>query len=131
LLERSVEADVVPAARHFGLGVIPYYPLASGLLTGKVRRGQPPPPGSRLANRPGFATAERLDLVEALISWAQGQGVTVLEVAIGGLAAQPGCASVIAGPMSPAQVSANAAAARWEPSAGQLAEIDKIVPPGG
>src|SRR5215472_7425848 len=97
LLERDAEAEVVPAARHFGLGVLPYFPLANGLLTGKVRKGQAPPPGSRLAGRPGYLTESKLDRVEALISWAAERGLTVLEVAIGALAAQPGCASVIAG----------------------------------
>jgi aryl-alcohol dehydrogenase-like predicted oxidoreductase len=129
LLERGAEAEVVPAARHFGLGVLPYFPLANGLLTGKVRRGHEPPAGSRLASRPGYLTEAKLDRVEALISWAAGRGRTVLEVAIGALAAQPGCASVIAGATSPEQVKANAAAADWLPSAADLAELGQIVPP--
>ena len=77
----------MPAARHFGLGVLPYFPLANGLLTGKVRKGQAPPPGSRLAGRPGYLTESKLDRVEALISWAAERGLTVLEVAVGALAA--------------------------------------------
>jgi len=129
LLERGAEAEVVPAARHLGLGVLPYFPLANGLLTGKVRRGQAPPPGSRLAGRPGYLTESKLDRVEALITWAAGRGLTILEVAIGALAAQPGCASVIAGAMSPEQVKANVAAGEWIPSATDLGEIDRIVPP--
>jgi aryl-alcohol dehydrogenase-like predicted oxidoreductase len=129
LLERDAEADVVPAAIHFGLGVLPYFPLANGLLTGKVRRGQEVPPGTRLAQRAGYITDGKLDRVEALISWASGQGVTVLDVAIGGLAALPGCTSVIAGAMSAEQVKMNAAAGNWIPTAEQLAEIDRIVPP--
>ena len=128
LLERGAEAEVVPAARHYGLGVLPYFPLANGLLTGKVRRGQPPPPGSRLAGRPDYITDQKLDRVEALIEWAQQRGVTVLDVAIGGLAAQPGCSSVIAGATSPEQVKANAEAGSWIPSAGELADLDRIVP---
>src|SRR3984885_8444555 len=104
LLQRDAEADVVPAARHFGLGVLPYFPLANGLLTGKVRRGQPAPGDSRLATREGYITDEKLDRVEALISWAADHGLTVLEVAVGALAAQPGCASVIAGATSSEQV---------------------------
>ena len=131
LLERGAEAEVVPAARHFGLGVLPYYPLANGLLTGKVRKGQPLPPGARLASRPGYVTEAKLDRVEALISWASQRGLAVLEVAIGALAAQPGCASVIAGATSPEQVKANAAAADWIPSAAELAELDQLVPPPG
>ena len=129
LLERGAEAEVVPAARHFGLGVLPYFPLANGLLTGKVRRGQAPPPGSRLAGRPGYLTESKLDRVEALISWAAGRGLSVLDVAVGALAAQPGCASVIAGATSPEQVKANAAAGDWIPTAADLAELNQIVPP--
>jgi aryl-alcohol dehydrogenase-like predicted oxidoreductase len=74
LLERDAEADVVPAARHFGVGVLPYYPVANGLLTGKIRRGQDIPGGTRLADRPGYITDEKLDRVEALISWAGAHG---------------------------------------------------------
>jgi aryl-alcohol dehydrogenase-like predicted oxidoreductase len=129
LLERAAEAEAVPAARHCGLGVLPYFPLANGLLTGKVRRGQAPAPGTRLAAREGYITEEKLDRVESLAGWAEGQDVTLLDVAIGGLAAIPGCGSVIAGAMTAEQVKANAAAGDWVPSAGQLAEIDRIVPP--
>jgi aryl-alcohol dehydrogenase-like predicted oxidoreductase len=129
LLERGAEADVVPAARHFGLGVLPYFPLANGLLTGKVRQGQEIPSGTRLAGREGYVTEEKLAKVEALISWAQDHGVTILDVAISALGAQPGCSSVIAGATTPEQVKANAAAAEWTPSAAELAEIDRIVPP--
>jgi aryl-alcohol dehydrogenase-like predicted oxidoreductase len=129
LLERGVESDVVPAARHFGLGVLPYFPLANGLLTGKVRRGQAIPAGTRLVSRAGYVTDEKLAKVEALIAWAEAHGVTILETAIGALAAQPGCSSVIAGAMNPEQVKANAAASEWIPSADELAEIDEIVPP--
>jgi aryl-alcohol dehydrogenase-like predicted oxidoreductase len=121
----------VPAARHFGLGVLPYFPLANGLLTGKIRRGQGAPAGSRLAGRPEYVTEQKLSRVEALSEWAESRGATVLEVAVGALAAQPGCTSVIAGATSAEQVKANAAAADWVPSAGDLAEIDAIVPPPG
>lgn len=129
LLERQVEAEVVPAARHFRLGVLPYFPLANGLLTGKVRRGQQPPPASRLAARHGYVTEDKLDRVEALSSWAAERGRTLLEVAVGALAAQPGCASVIAGATTPEQVKANAAASEWVPSAEDLADLDRVVPP--
>jgi aryl-alcohol dehydrogenase-like predicted oxidoreductase len=131
LLERGAEAEVLPAARHFGLGVLPFFPLANGLLTGKVRRGEEVPAGTRLAARAGYITDEKLDKVEALISWGAEHGVSVLEIAIGGLAAQPGCASVIAGATSAEQVKANAAAGEWEPTAAELAEIDAIVPSPG
>ena len=129
LLERATQADVVPAARHFGVGVLPYFPLANGLLTGKVRQGQAIPARSRLAGREGYVTPEKLARVEELISWARAHGVTILDVAIGALAAQPGCSSVIAGAMTPEQVKYNAAAGEWIPSADELAEIDRIVPP--
>jgi aryl-alcohol dehydrogenase-like predicted oxidoreductase len=128
LLERGSEAEVVPAAVHYGLGVLPYFPLANGLLTGKVRRGQAPPEGSRLASRRDYITDQRLDEVEALIGWAGQHGVTILDVAIGGLAAQPGCSSVIAGATSAEQVKANAAAGSWIPSADELADLDRVVP---
>jgi aryl-alcohol dehydrogenase-like predicted oxidoreductase len=131
LLERDVELEVVPAALHFGVGVLPYFPLANGLLTGKVRRGQGIPENSRLAEprRAGYVTDAKLDRVEDLIAWGQEQGVSILEMAIGGLAAQPGCSSVIAGATSPDQVKANAAAGEWTPADDELAAIDKIVPP--
>ena len=129
LLERGAEAEVVPAARHFGLGVLPYFPLANGLLTGKVRKGQEPAPGTRLASRKGYLTDDKLDRVEALISWAAERGHTVLEVAVGALAAQPGCTSVIAGATSAEQVKANAAAADWIPTAEDLADLNRVIPP--
>jgi aryl-alcohol dehydrogenase-like predicted oxidoreductase len=130
LLERGAEAEVVPAAEHFGLGVLPFFPLANGLLTGKVRQGQQAPAGSRLAARAGYITDDKLVRVEALIGWAEQHGVSILDVAIGGLAAQPGCSSVIAGAMTPEQVKANAAASEWIPAGDELAEIDQIVPAG-
>jgi aryl-alcohol dehydrogenase-like predicted oxidoreductase len=129
LLERQAEAEVVPAARHFGLGVLPYCPLANGLLTGKVRRGQAPPAASRLAARQGYVTEDKLDRVETLSSWAAERGRTLLEVAVGALAAQPGCASVIAGATTAEQVKANAAASEWVPPAEDLADLDRVVPP--
>jgi aryl-alcohol dehydrogenase-like predicted oxidoreductase len=125
-LERDSEHDVVPAARQFGLGVLPYFPLANGLLTGKVRRGTAPAEGTRLAARQDYITESKLDTVEALADWSQQHGVTMLEVAIGGLAALPGCTSVIAGATSAEQVRANAAAGDWVPEPSELSEIDKI-----
>jgi aryl-alcohol dehydrogenase-like predicted oxidoreductase len=130
LLERGAEAEVVPACLHFELGVLPYFPLANGLLTGKIRRDRGPAEGTRLHGRDDYLTPERLDKVEALALWAEQHGRSLLEVAIGGLAARPGCSSVIAGATSPEQVRANAAAAGWIPEDGELAEIDKIVPAG-
>jgi aryl-alcohol dehydrogenase-like predicted oxidoreductase len=128
LLERAAEAEVVPASVHFGLGVLPFFPLANGMLTGKIRRGQDPQEGTRLHERVGYITEERLDKVEALADWAGQHGRSLLEVAIGGLAALPGCSSVIAGATSAEQVRANAQAADWIPTPEDLAEIDKLVP---
>ena len=125
LLERAAEAEVVPAARHFGLGVLPYFPLANGLLTGKIRRGQPAREGTRLSGRDTYVTEAKLDIVEALAEWGKAHDVSMLQIAIGCLAAQPGCTSVIAGATSAEQVKANAAA-DWTPSAEELAEVDAI-----
>ena len=129
MVDRGVEAEVVPAAAAFGLGVLPYFPLANGMLTGKVRRGSELPVGSRIATRSHLVTDEKLDTVEALIEWGAERGVSILEIAIGGLAAQPGCASVIAGATSAEQVVANVAAGEWKPAQEELAELDKISPP--
>jgi aryl-alcohol dehydrogenase-like predicted oxidoreductase len=129
MLDRGVEAEVVPAAVHFGLGVLPYFPLANGMLTGKVRRGHELPAGTRIATRSHLVTEEKLDTVEALVEWGAERGVSILEIAIGALAAQPGCASVIAGATSAEQIFANVAAGEWEPTPEDLAELDKISPP--
>ncbi|MFE1827316.1 aldo/keto reductase [Streptomyces yangpuensis] len=128
LLERSAERELVPAALHYGVGVLPYFPLANGLLTGKIRRGAPVPAGSRLEGRDSYLTEERLDVVEALAAIAEKHDRTVLELAIGWLSARPGCASVIAGATSPEQIRANAAAGERPLDADLLAEIDAIAP---
>jgi aryl-alcohol dehydrogenase-like predicted oxidoreductase len=120
LLRRDIEREVVPAAVRLGLGVIPYFPLASGLLTGKYRRGEPAPDGTRLHGRDTAGTDAQFDTIEALERYAAERGVSLLEVAIGGLAALPGVASVIAGATTPEQVRANAAAGRWTPTAADL-----------
>ena len=135
LIERDVEADVVPACEHYGLGVVPYYPLASGLLTGKYRRGQPAPDGSRLAGAALSRGSQRLtdanfDRVERLAAYAEERGRSLLDVAIGGLAAQPAVASVIAGATGPEQVRVNVAAGRWEPSADDVTALDAVSPRG-
>lgn len=127
LLERDAEDDLVPACEHFGVGLLPYFPLANGLLTGKYRRDAPPPEGSRLHGRDDYLTDDRLDLVEALTGWARAHGRSLLDVAVGGLAARPAVASVIAGATSPEQVRANAAAGAWEPSAEELADLDELL----
>jgi aryl-alcohol dehydrogenase-like predicted oxidoreductase len=131
LLDRSVEGAVIPACAHFDVGVIPYSPLANGLLTGKHRRGRPPVPGTRLAtgaNADRWLTEHNFDIVEGLEEFAGARGVSLLDVVIGGLAAQPQVISVIAGAMSPEQVRANAHAGRWRPSASDLAELDRVAP---
>ncbi|MEU3778344.1 aldo/keto reductase [Streptomyces sp. NPDC032472] len=131
LLQRSVEAELVPAARHYGLGVLPYFPLANGLLTGKIRRGAPVPAGSRLEGRDSYLTEERLDTVEALAALADKHGRSLLELAIGWLSAQPGCASVIAGATSAEQVRANAAVADRPLEAELLAGIEAVTGTAG
>jgi aryl-alcohol dehydrogenase-like predicted oxidoreductase len=126
LLQRSIENEVVPVCERLGMSVIPFYPLARGLLTGKYRRGQDAPAGTRLASRPEFLTDASFDVVEALQSFADARNVTLLDVAIGGLAAQPAVASVIAGATKPEQVRANAAAGAWRPSADDLSELNAL-----
>jgi aryl-alcohol dehydrogenase-like predicted oxidoreductase len=126
LLNRSVEGEVVPAARAHSLGVVPYFPLASGLLTGKYQRGQPFPEGSRLDTLSffaGIANDANFDRVEALTAFAEERGHTILELAVAWLAAQDGVASVITGATTPEQVRANAAAAAWVLSAADLAAV--------
>ena len=126
LLNRVVEESVVPAARRHGMGVVPYFPLASGLLTGKYRRGQEFPEGSRLAASKYFAavaTDDNFRYVERLQAWAEERGHTILELAFAWLLAQDGVASVIAGATSPAQVAANVAAAGWALDRRELAEL--------
>lgn len=130
LLDRSVESNLVPACLRTGIGLLPYYPLANGLLSGKYRRGHAPPPGSRLSWRQGWLTDAALDRVEALTEYGAERGLTLLQVAVGGLAALPCVGSVICGAMTPDQVTANAAAADWTPDAADLAALDTIVAPG-
>jgi aryl-alcohol dehydrogenase-like predicted oxidoreductase len=118
LVHRDVEAELLPTCERLGIGVLPYFPLESGLLTGKVGRGARPSEG-RLASDSTyerFATEEAFDRVERLRAFADERGVSLLEVAIGGLAAMPAVASVIAGATKPEQVRANARAGEWEPS---------------
>lgn len=130
LLKRGIEADVIPACDRLGVGVLPYYPLASGLLTGKYRRRERAPAGTRLADRDAIADDATFDRLEALERFASTRGLTMVDVAIGGLVVQPTVASVIAGATRPEQVEANVRAARWQPSPEDLTELDSIVPPG-
>jgi aryl-alcohol dehydrogenase-like predicted oxidoreductase len=128
LLERDVEREVIPACEAYGLGMLPFFPLAMGLLTGKVRRESGPPEGSRLHGRTGYVTEDKMDRVEALERWGKEHGRSLLEIAVGGLGAQPSVSSVIAGATSPEQVHSNVAAGEWEPAAEELDEIDAIAP---
>lgn len=129
LLHREPEAEVLPECRRLHLAFLPYFPLANGLLTGKYRKGQPLPKGSRgdAGWGPKVFTDENLDKVERLIQFAEGRGHSLLELAFSWLAAQPTVASVIAGASSPEQVRANASAARWDLSSGDLAQIDALL----
>jgi aryl-alcohol dehydrogenase-like predicted oxidoreductase len=120
-LARDAEREQLPTCRELGLGVIPYFPLASGLLTGKVTRERPPEPGTRLHGRQ--IDEAQLDQVERLSAWAEAHGVSLLDVAVGGLAAVEPVASVIAGATKPEQVRANAKAGEWVPSETELGEL--------
>ncbi|HWF48205.1 MAG TPA: aldo/keto reductase [Bryobacteraceae bacterium] len=129
LLNRAPEAEVLPECRRQGIAFIPYFPLANGLLTGKYRKGQPVPENSRGKDAwgPSVFTDSNLELVESLYSFASSRGHSLLELAISWLATQEGIASVIAGAKTPQQAKANAAAASWNLSNEELAQIDAIV----
>jgi aryl-alcohol dehydrogenase-like predicted oxidoreductase len=129
LVHREAEAELLPTCDRLAIGFLPFFPLESGLLTGKVKRGQPPPEGTRLADSMGasFLTDEAFDRAETLERYAEEQGATLLEVAIGGmLAAAPMVASVIAGATKPEQVHANADAGRWEPAVDAVAALTAL-----
>lgn len=130
LITRDIEAELVPACLRLKLGILPYFPLESGLLTGKYRQGQPLPADSRFAKWRGggaFASEARYRIVERLQALAGTMGRSVLDLAIGWLAAQPGVASVIAGVTRPDQLEQNAAAGSWQPTPEQLADIAACV----
>jgi aryl-alcohol dehydrogenase-like predicted oxidoreductase len=126
LLHRDPEDDLLPVCERLGLGVLPYFPLASGLLTGKYRRGQPRPEGTRLADRDDLFDDDTFDRLEALEAYADERGLTLLEVAIGGLLAQPAVGSVISGATKPEQVRSNAAAGEWQPSPDDVAALNAL-----
>ena len=127
LLVRDAEADVIPACERLGIGFVPFFPLASGLLTGKYRRGEPGPSGARLSDRDEVASEAQFALVESLQSFADERQVTLVEVAIGALLAREVVSSVIAGATKPEQVQANAAAAAWTPSDADRAELERLL----
>ena len=130
LLKREPEADILPACETLFIAFLPYFPLASGLLSGKYRAGQPLPAGTRIQAGEQFSyllTPENLEIVEKLIAFSETRGHTILELAFSWLLRQPSVASVIAGATSPAQVKANAAAADWTLTDADLAEIGTLL----
>jgi aryl-alcohol dehydrogenase-like predicted oxidoreductase len=129
LLDRRVEQELVPACERFGLGVLPFFPLEYGLLTGKYRRGEAAPSGSRAdldASRAGWLASADWDRIEALEAYAAERGLSILDVAIAGLAARPTVASVISGVSRAEQVRTNAAALSWQPTAEDLQALAEI-----
>jgi aryl-alcohol dehydrogenase-like predicted oxidoreductase len=122
LLNREVEREHIPAVERYGQSLLPYYPLASGMLTGKYRAGQAPPAGTRLAGAGSdrWLTEHNLAVVQKLDDWAQAHGHTILELAFSWLATKPYVASVIAGATKPEQVRANASAAEWRLTAEEM-----------
>ena len=129
LLDREVEDELVPACEHVGVGLLPFFPLASGLLTGKYRRGEAAPQGTRLAGMADRLAAADWDTIERLEAYAAQRDLRLVDVAIGGLAAQPAVASVIAGATRPEQVLDNVRAGLWEPTADDLADLDDATNP--
>ena len=127
LLVRDAEQDVLPACERLGIGFVPFYPLASGLLTGKYRRGEPGPEGARLSGRDEIATDEQFELVSALQGYADERNIGLAEVAIGALLARDVVSSVITGATRPEQVRANAAAAQWTPSEDDLTALYELL----
>jgi len=125
---RDDDAEVLPLCRELGIGYIPYFPLESGLLTGKYRRGEAAPAGTRLSGDADRLSDERFARVEELEAFALARGHTLLELAVGGLASIPGVASVIAGATSPEQARANAAAGSWALTEAELAELGTLSP---
>lgn len=131
LLKREPESGVLAECERRGVAFIPYFPLSSGLLTGKFRKGQPVPQGTRIANMPPhnpLLTDRNLDLVERLVAFSESRGHTLLELAFSWLLSRPTVASVIAGATRPEQVHANASAANWTLSDADLRELDTILP---
>ena len=125
-LDRGIEAELVPALAHTGQSLLPYFPLARGLLTGKYRRGEAAPAGTRLARQSEPLERADFDTLEAIEKFAAERGVSLLQIAIGGLAAMPTVGSVIAGATKVEQVEQNVAAGLWSPSEEDLTELQRI-----
>ncbi|RJQ74955.1 aldo/keto reductase [Pseudonocardiaceae bacterium YIM PH 21723] len=130
LLEREAEREIIPSCQKFQVGLLPYFPLANGLLTGKYRHEGSAPEGSRLASRVRLLNDAPWERIEKLRVFAESHGISMVQLAIGWLAAQPVVSSVIAGATSLEQVTENATAASWRPTQEDLAEINAICPPG-
>ena len=131
LLDRRQEADTIEACQRHGLGILPYFPLASGMLTGKYRRDAEPPEGTRLAGMPAERREKAMgdktfDIVDALTAFATERGHTLLELAMSWLATMPAMGSVIAGATRPEQVRDNAAAVGWQLTEDERAEVDRL-----
>jgi aryl-alcohol dehydrogenase-like predicted oxidoreductase len=131
LLRRNDEENGLPVAADLGLAYLPFFPLASGVLTGKYRRGEAPPAGSRLGAQPAEVSAralsdKRFDLVENLTAWAEERGHTILDLAFAWLLAKPAVASVIAGATKVDQVKTNVEAGSWKLTPAEVAEVDAI-----
>jgi aryl-alcohol dehydrogenase-like predicted oxidoreductase len=127
LLHRDPEEGVLEECERLRMAFLPYFPLASGLLTGKYRKGEPPPEGSRLSSGGKWMTDQNLDLIEKLAAFAESRHHTLLELAISWLLTRPAVASVISGATSPDQVRSNAKSAAWRLQQADLAEIDRIL----
>jgi aryl-alcohol dehydrogenase-like predicted oxidoreductase len=130
LLARDVEREIVPCCLQFGLGVIPYFPLAAGVLTGKYKPGEPPPEDTRGYNNPRFAPRlerQTLEAVQRLDAWTRERGHTVGELALAWLASRPAVSTIIAGVTKPEQVVANARAAEWKLAPEESAEVDALL----
>jgi aryl-alcohol dehydrogenase-like predicted oxidoreductase len=128
MLGREIESELLPFCRTYGLGILPYSPLASGFLTGKYRRGQPAPEGTRLAESDrGFFTDANFDRLEALERFAKDRDHTILDLAFAWLLAHPSVSSVIAGATKPEQVSANAGASGWQLTEEEMEELDGLL----
>ncbi len=130
LLARDIERELVPCSLELGIGVIPFFPLAAGVLTGKYKPGEPPPPETRGSQAPGFdrrLTREALETVRRLDAWAREHGHSAAELALAWLASQPAVSTIIAGARRPEQVTANTKAAEWRLTPEELAEIDRVL----
>jgi aryl-alcohol dehydrogenase-like predicted oxidoreductase len=129
MYDRSAEAELIPACEHVGVGLLPFFPLEYGLLAGRYQRGEPAPEGSKLADSSGRLENADFDRIERFEAYAANRGLSPVEVAIGGLAAQPMVASVIAGASKADQVVTNAEAGQWEPTPEDLVALDEVTAP--